>query len=161
MQEPGHACGSTMLGLFTQPAQLRRVVEDQRLIPKAVHEGLRWLSPITTTMGRRPKQDREVGGVTLPAGQNVLLSYGSANRDETQFAQPETYNLDRPPRQHLAFGTGIHVCAGSFFAPQVARIALEELLGALPSIELDPAHEVVVWGWFFRGPRALHVRWST
>jgi cytochrome P450 len=99
--------------------------------------------------------------VTLPAGQNVLLSYGSANRDETQFAQPETYNLDRPPRQHLAFGTGIHVCAGSFFAPQVARIALEELLGALPSIELDPAHEVVVWGWFFRGPRALHVRWST
>jgi aromatic O-demethylase, cytochrome P450 subunit len=56
MQEPGHACGSTMLGLFTQPAQLRRVVEDKRLIPKAVQEGLRWLSPITTTMGRRPKQ---------------------------------------------------------------------------------------------------------
>jgi cytochrome P450 len=161
MQEPGHACGSTMLGLFTQPAQLRRVIEDKRLIPKAVQEGLRWLSPITTTMGRRPKQDIEAGGVTLPAGQNVLLSYGSANRDETQFAQPETYNLDRPPRQHLAFGTGVHVCAGSFFAPQVARIALEELLGALPSIELDPAHEVVVWGWFFRGPRALHVRWST
>jgi aromatic O-demethylase, cytochrome P450 subunit len=56
MQEPGHACGSTMLGLFTQPAQLCRVVEDKRLIPKAVQEGLRWLSPITTTMGRRPKQ---------------------------------------------------------------------------------------------------------
>ncbi len=62
MQEPGHACGATMLGLFTQPDQLRRVIEDRRQIPKAVTEGVRWLSPIWTTMGRRPKQDFELGG---------------------------------------------------------------------------------------------------
>src|SRR6266516_5091780 len=160
MQEPGHACGATMLGLFTQPEQLRRVIDDKRQIPRAVTEGVRWLSPIWTTMGRRPKQDFELGGVTLPAGHNVLLSYGSANRDETEFEQPETYNLDRPPRPHLGFGTGIHVCAGSYFAPQVARIALEELLSALPSIALDGDQETVVWGWFFRGPRELRVRWS-
>jgi aromatic O-demethylase, cytochrome P450 subunit len=161
MQEPGHAAGATLLGLFTQPDQLRRVIDDKRLIQKAVQEGLRWLSPITTTMGRRPKQNFELGGVTLPVGQNVLLSYGSANRDEAQFEQPEIYNLDRPPQPHLAFGTGIHVCAGVAFGPQVAQIALEELLGALSSIELDADQEVVVWGWFFRGPRELHVRWST
>ena len=161
MQEPGHACGSTMLGLFTQPQQLGRVIADKNLIPKAVTEGLRWLSPIWTTIGRRPNHDLEFGGVNLRAWQNVLLSYGSANRDETEFEQPETYNLDRPPRSHLAFGTSIHTCAGSYFAPQVARIALEELLSALPSIELDADQEVVVWGWFFRGPRELRVRWST
>jgi cytochrome P450 len=161
MQEPGHACGATMLGLFTQPDQLRRVVENRNLISKAVAEGLRWLSPITTTTGRRPKQDFELGGVTLPAGQNVLLSYGSANRDAAEFEQPEIFNMDRPPRPHLAFGTGVHICAGAAFAPQVARIALEELLGAIPSIEFDPDHEVVVWGWFFRGPRVLHARWTT
>jgi cytochrome P450 len=160
MQEPGHAAGATLLGLFSQPEQLRRVIDDKRLIPKAVQEGLRWLSPITTTMGRRPKKDFELGGVTLPAGHNVLLSYGSANRDESQFEQSETYNLDRPARPHLAFGTGVHVCAGVAFGPSVARIALEELLSAIPSIELDPAHEVMIWGWFFRGPRELHVRWS-
>jgi cytochrome P450 len=161
MQEPGHAAGATLLGLLTQPDQLRRVIDDKRLIQRAVQEGLRWLSPITTTMGRRPKQDFELGGMTVPAGHNVLLSYGSANRDETQFEQPEIYNLDRPPRPHLAFGTGTHVCAGVAFGPQVACIALEELLGAIPSIELDPAQKVIIWGWFFRGPQELHVRWST
>lgn len=160
MQEPGHAGGSTLLGLFSRPDLLRRVIEDQSLIIKAVHEGMRWLSPIWTTMGRRPKHDFELGGVTLPAGQNVLLAYGSANRDEAQFEQADIFDLDRPSRAHLAFGTGKHVCAGSFFSPQVVRIALEELLGALPSIQLDPEHEVVVWGWFFRGPREIHVRWT-
>ena len=96
----------------------------------------------------------------MPKGQNVLLSYGSANRDEAQFEQPEIYMMDRSSRSHLAFGTGKHICSGTYFAPQVARIALEELLSMLPSIELDPEHEVVVWGWFFRGPQALRVRWS-
>ena len=61
----------------------------------------------------------------------------------------------------MSFGTGQYVCAGSYFAPQVARIALEELLSAIPSIELDAQHEVVVWGWFFRGPRELRIKWST
>ncbi len=160
MQEPGHACGSTLLGLFSQPELLRSVIEDQSQMLKAVHEGMRWLSPIWTTIGRRPFSDFEIGGVTLHAGQNVLLSYGSANRDEGQFEQPEIFKMDRSSRSHLAFGTGKHICAGTYFAPQVARIALEELLGAIPSIELDSDHEVVVWGWFFRGPQELRVRWS-
>ena len=160
MQEPGHACGSTLLGLFSQPELLRNIIEDQSQMLKAVHEGMRWLSPIWTTIGRRPFSDFDIGGVTLHKGQNVLLSYGSANRDEAQFEQPEIYMLDRSSRSHLAFGMGKHICAGTYFAPQVARIALEELLSALPSIELDPEHEVVVWGWFFRGPQELRVRWS-
>ncbi len=160
MQEPGHACGSTLLGLFSQPELLHTVIEDQSQILKAVHEGMRWLSPIWTTIGRRPISDFALGGVVLQAGQNVLLSYGSANRDEAQFEQPELFMMDRSSRSHLAFGTGKHICAGTYFAPQVARIALEELLSALPSLELDPEHEVVVWGWFFRGPQELRVRWS-
>ena len=60
----------------------------------------------------------------------------------------------------MAFGTGKHACAGSSFAPNVMRIALEELFAAYPSIELDSDQESPMWGWIFRGPRELHVRLS-
>jgi cytochrome P450 len=60
----------------------------------------------------------------------------------------------------MAFGTGKHACAGSSFAPNVIRIALEELFRAYPSIEPDPDEESPLWGWIFRGPRELHVRLS-
>jgi cytochrome P450 len=58
----------------------------------------------------------------------------------------------------MAFGTGKHACAGSSFAPNLMRIALEELLAAYSKIELDPGQESPMWGWIFRGPRELHVR---
>ena len=118
------------LDSFLSRSSCATVIEDQGQILKAVHEGMRWLSPIWTTIGRRPTSDFAIGGVVLQAGQNVLLSYGSANRDEAQFEQPELFIMDRSSRSHLAFGTGKHICAGTYFAPQVARIALEELLSA-------------------------------
>jgi len=157
-QEPGHGAGSTLLGLLSNPEQLRRVAADRSLVPKAVNEGLRWCSPIWTTLGRSPYQDVERAGVKIPAGGHILLAYGSANRDETEFERPDVYDIDRPQHPHMAFGTGKHACAGSSFAPNVIRIALEELLGAFETIELDPDRESRLWGWIFRGPRALHVR---
>jgi cytochrome P450 len=159
LQEPGHGAGSVLLGLLSRPDQLRRVVEDPRLIPRAVSEGLRWITPIWTTLGRSPYQDVERAGVKIPQGAHVLLAYGSANRDESEFENPEVFDIDRAQHPHMAFGTGKHTCAGSSFAPNVIRIALEELLAAHPTIELDPSAESPVWGWIFRGPRELHVRW--
>jgi cytochrome P450 len=159
MQEPGHGAGSVLLGLFSNPEQLQRVVRDKTQIPKAVSEGLRWVAPIWTTLGRRPLQEVERAGVTLPAGAHILLAYGSANRDETEFERPDVFDMDRAQHPHMAFGTGKHACAGSAFAPNVIRIALEELLAAVPGIQLDPEHESQPWGWIFRGPKELRVRW--
>jgi len=156
-QEPGHGAGSTLLGLLSNPEQLRRVAEDHSLIPRAVGEGLRWCSPIWTTLGRSPYRDVERAGLKIPAGGHILLAYGSANRDETEFERPEVYDLDRKQHPHMAFGTGKHACAGSSFAPNVIRIALEELLEAYPQIELDQSAESRLWGWIFRGPKELHV----
>jgi cytochrome P450 len=158
-QEPGHGAGSTLLGLLSQPEQLRRVAADRTLVPKAVNEGLRWCSPIWTTLGRSPFQDVERAGVKIPAGGHILLAYGSANRDETEFERADMFDIDRPQHPHMAFGTGKHACAGSSFAPNVIRIALEELLEAHPTMELDRDKESPQWGWIFRGPKALHVRW--
>ncbi|ODU06439.1 MAG: hypothetical protein ABS81_04340 [Pseudonocardia sp. SCN 72-86] len=159
LQEPGHACGSTFLGLTTRPEQLARVVEDPTQISRALAEGMRWISPIFSGTSRIPARDTELAGTRIGAGQTVWVSYGSANRDETRYDQPAEFDLDRSTQAHLGFGRGRHVCSGAAFAPQVARIALEELFAAFPGIGLDPAHDVEVWGWIFRGPRALQVHW--
>jgi aromatic O-demethylase, cytochrome P450 subunit len=158
MQEPGHGAGSILSGLLTRPDQFQRVVDDKNLIPKAVNEGLRWVAPIWTTLGRRPFQDLQRGEVTLPAGAHILLAYGSANWDEAEFQNPEVFDLDRAQHPHMAFGTGKHACAGSSLAPNVIRIALEELLGGLGPLQLQ--EEPAFWGWIFRGPRELRVTWS-
>lgn len=161
LQEPGHACGSTFLGLSTQPEQLRRVTENPTLIPRAITEGLRWLSPLYSGSARVPSRDVEFAGMRLSKGDTIWLSYGSANHDMEQLGdEASRFDLDRPAHPHLAFGSGRHACAGSAFAPQVARVALEELFAAFPTIEPDPEHDVTVWGWIFRGARELRVRWE-
>jgi aromatic O-demethylase, cytochrome P450 subunit len=159
LQEPGHLCGSTLLGLGSQPEQLRRVVADPTLIPRAIVEGLRWMSPVFSATSRIAVRDVDLAGVTVPAGSTVWLSYGSANRDEAEFANGDVYDLDRPPRAHLAFGAGRHNCSGSAYAPQIGRIALEELFAAFPGIHLDPERPAPMWGWLFRGPTELNAAW--
>jgi cytochrome P450 len=156
-QEPGHGAGSTLLGLLSNPEQLRRVAQDSTLVPKAVNEGLRWCSPIWTTLGRSPFEDTERAGVKIPAGGHILLAYGSANRDEAEFERPDVFDIDRQQHPHMAFGTGKHACAGSSFAPNVMRIALEELFATHPDIEPDPDKDSPMWGWIFRGPKELNV----
>jgi len=157
-QEPGHGAGSTLLGLLSNPDQLRRVGQEPNLIPRAINEGLRWCAPIWTTLGRSPYRDVERAGMKIAAGSHILLAYGSANRDETEFERPDVFDIERAQHPHMAFGTGKHACAGSSFAPNLMRIALEELLQAYSVIELDPGQESSMWGWIFRGPRELHVR---
>ena len=157
MQEPGHGAASTMLGLLENPDQLARVVADGTLIPKAISEGLRWIAPIGHCE-RQAFEDAEVAGVTIPAGQAINVMLASANRDETIFDRPDDFDIDRKEKGHLAFGAGTHFCSGHYFARQVERIALEELLEAFPKMRLDEDREVVVRGWVFRAPRKLPVR---
>lgn len=159
MQEPGHAAGSTLLGLLGRPDQLERVRDDPSLIPVAVAEGLRWIAPIGS-VEREALRPVEVGGVELEAGDVVEVVMASANRDERQFERPDEFDLDRPRQQHMAFGNGEHFCSGHYFSRQLERIALEVLLPAMPGLRLDPDHEPLVRGWNFRAPKQLHVRWD-
>ncbi|MGV9673004.1 cytochrome P450 [Gordonia sp. NPDC003504] len=160
MQEPGHAMATTLAGLFSRPEQLERVIDDPALIPRAVAEGMRWVAPIWSAAVKVATSEVTVGGVTLPEGSLVMLSYGSANNDETAYDAPTAYDLDRPVIPNLTFGGGVHACAGTYFASAVVRIALEELFETIPNIERDPGHEIDFWGWGFRGPKELHVQWE-
>lgn len=160
MQEPGHAMGTTLAGLFSRPEQLERVIDDPTLIPRAVNEGMRWVAPIWSAAVKVSTSEVTVGGVTLPEGSLVMLSYGSANNDENAYDAPTSYDLDRAVIPNMTFGGGVHACAGTYFASAVVRIALEELFETIPNIELDPNHDVDFWGWGFRGPKELHVAWE-
>lgn len=161
MQEPGHAMATTLAGLITRPEQLERVVDDPALIPRAATEGMRWVAPIWSAKAVRAAQPHTIGGVDLPEGAPVMLAYGSANRDEQVYPLSAAYDLDRPLKPSMSFGGGPHACAGTYFANAVVRIGLEELLEAIPNIELDdskPAPDF--WGWGFRGPKNLFVKWE-
>lgn len=159
MQEPGHAVGSTLLGLLGRPEQYERVVQDPSLAPHAVTEGLRWIAPIGT-VERQATRDVEVEGTLIREGDIVLAVIASANRDERRFERGDRYDLDRERRSHMAFGKGAHFCSGHFFSRQLERIVLEEVVSALPGLHLDPERPAVVRGWAFRAPRELHVRWD-
>jgi len=98
MQEPGHAAGSTLLGLFTRPDQLARLyAAPADLAPLAVHEGLRWIAPIGT-IEREARHEITIGGVVIPAGAQLEVVIASANRDERQFANPDKFDIDRSSR---------------------------------------------------------------
>lgn len=157
LQEPGHACGSTLLGLATDPEQMARVVADPALLPKAIVEGMRWLSPLYGGASRVCQHDVEIEGAQIRRGDTVWMAYGSANRDPAEFPDPERFDLDRPPHAHLAFGLGRHSCAGSALAPQIAQVALRELFTAFPDIRLDQTRPARPQGWFFRGAPEIHV----
>ena len=96
---------------------------------------LRWVSPIKN-MSRTLTQDYEFGGAKLSEGDQALLLYESANYDETHFAEPTTFDPDREPNDHLAFGVGAHFCLGSNLARLELRVLLDRVLDRLPDIAL-------------------------
>jgi len=157
MQEPGHGGGSTLAGLLSHPGQLSAVRDDPAgLLPAAVEEGLRWVSPIGTQT-RQAAVDAELGGVTLPRGAPVGSLVSSANRDETKFADPDRFDIFRPRSANLAFGAGRHFCAGHAFSRAQVRIAIEVLIRRFPKLALDPDRPPEFRGWEFRAPRRLDV----
>lgn len=128
--------------LLADRSQWNSLVEDPDLIPSAVEECLRWVSPIVT-MNRTTTRDVEVRGVTIPEGFQVLLVYPSANRDETVFENSMVFDVRRNPNPHVAFGFGPHFCLGSSLARLEIRVTLEELVRRMPGLQLvDPDAEV-------------------
>ena len=116
MQEPGHAAGSTLAGLFEADQAAALAADPSGLVRDAVEEGLRWVSPIGTQT-RRVVVDLELGGVALPAGASLGVLVSSANRDEEVWGPTAAaYDLFRPKRNHAAFGFGPHFCSGHHFS---------------------------------------------
>jgi cytochrome P450 len=121
--------------LARHPEQRRALVEDPARIPAAVEEALRYEAPLQVA-GRTTTRDVQLHGVTIPAGQRVFLVYGSANRDERQYDDPDRFDIFRRQKRHLSFSEGLHGCLGAPLARLEARVALEVALPRLGDYEV-------------------------
>jgi cholest-4-en-3-one 26-monooxygenase len=122
--------------LLAQPDQMDRLRADRELMPGAVEEMLRWVTPIKN-MARSATRDVVVEGASIRAGQELVLLYPSANRDATVFEQPDTFDITRSPNPHMAFGFGAHFCLGNQLARLELKTMVNRLLDRLPDIHLD------------------------
>jgi cholest-4-en-3-one 26-monooxygenase len=124
-----------MLALLEQPAQRARLVADPSLVPSAVEEMLRWVTPVMY-FRRTATRDTELHGVPVKENDKVVVYYTSANRDEDVFPDPFAFDVGRTPNDHLAFGVGQHFCLGNSLARLEIRAMFEELIKRVPDIEL-------------------------
>jgi cytochrome P450 len=132
-----YALAGGMEALLRHPEQVAAVVADPSWATNATEEMIRWTSPVRQFL-RYAVTDTEVAGVPIAAGERVLLSYPSANRDDAVFADPMRFDIARPDAdRHLAFGLGVHFCLGSQFARREVRTMLPKLLDRVATIELD------------------------
>jgi len=150
--------GSAMWHLATHDADRRRLVDEPELIPTAIEELLRAYSPVT--MARIVASDTEIAGCPVKAGDRVLLSFAAANRDPAAFEQADEIVIDRAQNRHIAFGVGIHRCAGSNLARMELRVAVETWLQRIPDFRLADGAEVTWAGGQVRGPRSVPVQFT-
>jgi cytochrome P450 len=149
------AIGSSLWHLATHDDDRRRLVAEPDLMATAVEELLRAYSPVT--MARVVRVDTEFNGCPMRAGDKILMNYPAANRDPSAFDRADEVVLDRAANRHVAFGSGIHRCAGSNLARMELRVALEEWLARIPEFHLEDRAEVLWAGGQVRGPRELPV----
>ena len=144
--------------MLRQPEQLAMMRADRELIPAAIEEFCRFVSPVTH-MRRTTVADIDLYGTRVAAGAKVVLWFASANRDERQFAQPDRLQLDRTPNAHVGFGTGAHFCVGAHLARLETRLFLEAFLDRIGTMELLGEPERLPSNWF-TGWTSMPVRWS-
>jgi cytochrome P450 len=127
--------GNGLVALSEYPDQKRRLIENPQLIKTAVEEILRFES--SNQFGNRMTTARvELGGTTMEEGTSITLCIGAANRDPRQFTDPEKFDVARTPNRHLAFGTGVHQCAGMALARLEGAIAISRFLRKFPDYVL-------------------------
>jgi cytochrome P450 len=152
-----HLIGNGLLALLRHESVLRRLQREPELMPLAVEELLRYDSPVQF-VNRVPSADIDIGGVTIPAGDTVMLVLAAANRDPEQFPEPDRLEITRHPNDHLGFGFDRHFCIGAHLARIETQVALGALLSRLPDLTL--AAEKLDWqpNPLIRGLRSLPVR---
>ncbi|HEX3792996.1 MAG TPA: cytochrome P450 [Acidimicrobiales bacterium] len=149
------AIGSSLWHLATHAEDRKRMVAEPELMPLALEELLRAYSPVT--MARLVTADYEYAGCPMKEGDKVLMNFPAANRDPEAFDHPDEVVLDRAHNRHVAFGSGIHRCAGSNLARMELQVALEEWLLRIPEFSLEDGKEIAWAGGQVRGPRVLPV----
>ena len=146
----------TILDLITNPAEEAKL-RNGADFTVAVEEMIRYVTPIHN-MCRVANVDVEVNGVTIPKGNQVVLMYSSANRDEKYFDRPEEFLVDRTPNNHIAFGFGTHFCLGASLARLEIRVFFEELLRRTSGWKLTPGTAPVeMANAFVRSIESAHV----
>lgn len=149
--------GSMLYHLAAHREDRELLVSDMSLVPSAVEELLRFYSPVSIT--RLITEDAEIAGCPVSAGRRVFGSYPSANRDATQFDNPDEVILDREDNRHVAFGVGAHRCMGSNLARMELRVALTAWLQRYPCFELAVDPDEIAWTFGpVRGPRSVPIR---
>jgi cytochrome P450 len=155
--------GNLLYLLLTHPEQLASVYRDRSLIPMAIEEGLRYETPLTMVM-RTTTEEIEIGGKTIPAEAQVDMCMGSANRDETRWTDPNTFDIHRPRQAHIAFAGGIHMCLGMHLARLETRVILNSLFDRVKELAFMPddgtGEESKIVGLTFRSPNKLPVTFS-
>jgi cytochrome P450 len=139
-----HLLGNGMLALLSSDSELKKIQENLELIPKAVDEMARFDGSVPRSW-RITKKDMEVAGVSIPQGQLVLPILSSANRDEKEFVNPDSFDVSRDTRKHLAFGRGVHVCLGAPLARIEAQEIIQQLLTKFPNIKLNTSRKDLIW----------------
>jgi cytochrome P450 len=146
-----------LIALLQHPEALAAVRADRSLLPGAVEEMLRWWTPVMV-FRRTTTTDVELAGVRIPAGDKVVVSFTSANRDEAVFDDPDRFDVRRSPNPHLSFGHGPHFCLGAQLARVQMRALFTQLLRRTSDLELD-GPPVLLRSNFQRGVKRLPVRW--
>lgn len=146
-----------LLQLIRNPAELAKLKADPSLIPGAVEEMIRWVTPVKHFM-RTATQDTEIGGKTIRKGDGVALFYWSGNRDERVWDDPFSFRVDRPNNPQTAFGNGVHQCLGLHLARMEIRALFAELLPRLDEIALTGEPKLSVAN-FVSGLKAMPIRY--
>ena len=126
----------TLVWLYEHQDVRKELIDDPALLDRALEEFLRYFSP-TQALARTVIKDAEFHGCPVSVGDRALLAWSSANRDEHQFENPDEIDIHRWPNRHLAFGVGIHRCAGSHFGKRMAKEMLKQVLERMPDYEVD------------------------
>ena len=151
--------GSAIWHLAQHPEDCARLIAEPELIDSAVEELLRAYSPVT--MARYVAEDTEYAGCPMAEGSKVLMNFPAANRDPSVFENPHEVILDRAKNPHIAFGVGIHRCAGSNLARMEMKVSIQEWLKRIPDFKLENPDAVTWAGGQVRGPRIMPVVWPS
>ncbi|WP_437775815.1 cytochrome P450 [Sorangium sp. So ce1097] len=154
-----HLIGNGALALIDNPDQMRELRDNPQLIDRAVEEILRY-NGVAYQSSRRAREDVEIGGVRIEAGQIAFGFLHAANRDPARFPDPDRLDIQRKDTRHVAFGGGIHFCLGAHVARVQAQVVLNTIVQRLPNLELAEPRLEWIPSLLVRGLRALPVRFS-
>ena len=153
--------GNGVVALLDHPGQLQALLADPGQLPAAIEELIRFTAPVPHATFRMTAEPLTLGGVQIPAREQVLVCLASANRDPDRFPAPDLLDIGRGDGPNLGFGHGSHYCLGAPLARLEARIAFEELLGRHPGLRLAVGRDALAWahgdGLVLRGLLSLPV----